>query len=211
MSNIHLINIGDTDVTVNPRDSAASIAHLMPLTLYPQIRSKAVPVPPSKPHKKVLLSAANVGKSRPISETLGAPALPRTPYEKTRLASTDFGTSRLSAKHFDGVTAPSAKLPVQEQPELPLEVLIEELENALKHSSQGVWQKGATTHDTVTQTGYKIGSFHHADDAAFVDVMHNQAVRIITELKALKALRDQIALKATEPAQEPVEQPNQPE
>ena len=82
-------------------------------------------------------------------------------------------------------------------PLLTLTELIAELENALKHSTPGFWQKGATTHDTVTETGYKIGSFHHANDAAFADVMHAQAPRLITELKALLALQTNIKQNPT--------------
>ena len=76
-------------------------------------------------------------------------------------------------------TQPSGTIP------LPIADLILELENALGHSTQGIWQKGATTHDTVTETKYKIGTFHHADDAAFADVMHAQAPAIIEALKML--------------------------
>ena len=43
-------------------------------------------------------------------------------------------------------------------PLLTLTELIAEVENALIHSTPGFWQKGATTHDTVTETGYKIVS-----------------------------------------------------
>lgn len=78
--------------------------------------------------------------------------------------------------------------PVQEP---TLAELITELENSLKHSTQGIWQKGQTTHDTVTETGYKIGSFHHADDASFADIMHLRAKRIIAELNILVALQQQ--------------------
>lgn len=66
--------------------------------------------------------------------------------------------------------------------------LINLLEDAYKHSTPGIWQKGQTTHDTVTETKYKIGSFHHANDASFVDVCHSYIPRVIVELKALVAI-----------------------
>lgn len=53
---------------------------------------------------------------------------------------------------------------------------------AYGQSTQGVWQKGQTTHHTVTEIGYKIGEFHHADDAAFCDLMHSLVPDIITKL-----------------------------
>jgi hypothetical protein len=63
--------------------------------------------------------------------------------------------------------------------------LIERLRNAHANSTQGKWQKGQTTHHTVTDTGYKIGEFHHANDAAFVDLAHEVAPALCDALERL--------------------------
>ena len=89
--------------------------------------------------------------------------------------------------------------PTQPAGTIPLSTadLITELENALGHSTQGIWQKGQTSHDTVTETKYKIGSFHHADDASFADVMHAQAPAIIEHLKSLLEMQKIFGAKLT--------------
>jgi hypothetical protein len=62
------------------------------------------------------------------------------------------------------------------------------LADAHKHSTQGKWQKGRTTHHTVTETGYLIGEFHHADDAAFCDLAHELVPKLIEQREADEAL-----------------------
>jgi hypothetical protein len=48
--------------------------------------------------------------------------------------------------------------------------------DAHKHSTQGVWRKGMSTHHTVcdlpNSRDYRIAEFHHADDANFCDHAH---------------------------------------
>jgi hypothetical protein len=65
--------------------------------------------------------------------------------------------------------------------------LIANIRGLFNDSTQGEWKKGATSHHTVTETGYKIGEFHHASDAAFCDYMHGRAVDIITAIQELQA------------------------
>ena len=60
-----------------------------------------------------------------------------------------------------------------------------------KNTSAGVWQKGATTHDTVSvvdgkKKAYHIASFHHAADAAFIDVAHKYMIPLLDEVEALR-------------------------
>lgn len=64
------------------------------------------------------------------------------------------------------------------------ETLIADLRGTLAESTPGEWQKGATTHHTVTETGYKIGEFHHARDAQFCDIAHRLMPEIIDMLEA---------------------------
>ena len=63
------------------------------------------------------------------------------------------------------------------------ETLLADLKCTLAASTQGEWQKGATTHHTVTETGYKIAEFHHASDALFCDVAHKLMPEIIGTLE----------------------------
>jgi hypothetical protein len=65
--------------------------------------------------------------------------------------------------------------------------LITNIRGLFNDSTQGKWKKGATSHQTVTETGYKIGEFHHASDAAFCDYMHAHAEYIITAIQELQA------------------------
>lgn len=60
-----------------------------------------------------------------------------------------------------------------------------------KNTSAGEWQKGATTHDTVSvvagkKKAYHIASFHHAADAAFIDVAHKYMIPLLDEVEALR-------------------------
>lgn len=43
---------------------------------------------------------------------------------------------------------------------------------------------GIRTHHTVTETGYRIAEFHHADDANFCDVAHGLMPQVIAALEA---------------------------
>lgn len=64
---------------------------------------------------------------------------------------------------------------------------VERLADAYKHATGGVWHKGLTTHHTVTDLPnaprYKIGEFHHADDANFCDVAHEVAPILIAAIE----------------------------
>lgn len=71
-----------------------------------------------------------------------------------------------------------------------------DLREAYKNSTQGEWQKGATTHHTVTGTGYKIAEFHHAADASFCDVSHKHMPALLALVDALTAERDAIKQQA---------------
>ena len=68
--------------------------------------------------------------------------------------------------------------------------LIEVIKSSYTISTQGLWQKGISTHHTVTQTGYRIGEFHHANDAEFCDIMHFNAPRIAEVLEKQKKAID---------------------
>ena len=61
--------------------------------------------------------------------------------------------------------------------------LLADLKSSFAESTQGEWQKGATTHHTVTETGYKIAEFHHASDAQFCDTAHKLMPEIIGTLE----------------------------
>ena len=76
------------------------------------------------------------------------------------------------------------------------DALIKDLKSAWNQSTAGEWQKGATTHHTVTETGYKIGEFHHAGDAEFCDTAHRLTPAIIAMLEA------QAAPSTSQPAQD---------
>lgn len=68
-------------------------------------------------------------------------------------------------------------------------------------TTKGEWQKGKTTHETVSVGGdgkhYHIASFRHADDAAFLDVAHKYILPILDELEQARA-----ALGITKPKAE---------
>ena len=68
-----------------------------------------------------------------------------------------------------------------------LRAVAQRLREAHAMSTKGQWQKGLTTHDTVTETGYKIGNFHHADDANFCDVAHADVPVLLESHDALIA------------------------
>lgn len=66
---------------------------------------------------------------------------------------------------------------------------IAHLRKAHKHTSGLKWQKGLTTHHTVTETGYRVAEFHHADDAHFCDAAHELVPLLCAELeRAVDAL-----------------------
>lgn len=67
---------------------------------------------------------------------------------------------------------------------MTLPPLLADLKGTLAASTNGEWQKGATTHHTVTETGYKIAEFHHASDAQFCDVAHKLMPEIINMLES---------------------------
>lgn len=47
------------------------------------------------------------------------------------------------------------------------------------------WQRGLSSHHTITDTGYRIAEFHHADDASFVDAAHALIPELMAQLTAL--------------------------
>jgi hypothetical protein len=69
-----------------------------------------------------------------------------------------------------------------------MRTLLQQLEDAYRYTTPGGWKKGLTTHHTVTETGYHIAEFHHADDANFCDVAHNLAPQIIAALRQLGSI-----------------------
>ena len=73
--------------------------------------------------------------------------------------------------------------------------LLEEVKNAVKYSTKGIYQRGISSHHTVTETGYRIGDFHHAADAHLLDIMHNYAPQLISALEALVNLEDTTNIK----------------
>ncbi|WP_341237886.1 hypothetical protein [uncultured Limnobacter sp.] len=73
-----------------------------------------------------------------------------------------------------------------------IETILSDIEILHSESTQGAWGKGQTTHHTVSRMPgsvkpYRIGEFHHARDAAFVDFAHQHMPRIIQEFRKLKA------------------------
>lgn len=85
------------------------------------------------------------------------------------------------------LTAAASRLAEPVQPESgpsDREMLISKLREAFAQSTRGEWQKGQTTHHTVTETGYKIAEFHHASDAQFCDTAHKMMPLIIDLLEA---------------------------
>lgn len=77
------------------------------------------------------------------------------------------------------------------------------LRDAHANSTQGKWRKGLTTHDTVMgDDAYKIGSFHHADDAQFCDVAHELVPVLIAELERVSIALIEEKLRATMRVQE---------
>jgi hypothetical protein len=71
-----------------------------------------------------------------------------------------------------------------------LDLAIIDLRNLHAETTEGEWQKGETTHETVVKQGkgksYHIASFHHAADAAFIDVAHKYMIPLLDEIDALR-------------------------
>ena len=66
------------------------------------------------------------------------------------------------------------------------------------------WVKGKTTHHTVTDKGYHIAEWHHADDAALMDALYPQKViDLLNELDSLRAALAQQAEQGWQPASNP--------
>lgn len=57
-------------------------------------------------------------------------------------------------------------------------------------ATPGVWQKGKTTHNTVSilpsGESYHVADFRHAKDAAFIDAAHKYIIPLLNELEALR-------------------------
>ena len=79
-----------------------------------------------------------------------------------------------------------------------LDEIITGMKEALAASTQGIWTKGSTTHDTVCNsdslTSYPIATFKHSDDAQFCDIAHNHLPAVLKELERLKL--DNVALQS---------------
>lgn len=74
--------------------------------------------------------------------------------------------------------------------EKELNTAIKVLRTLHAKSTQGEWQKGDTSHETVTvvegKKPYHILSFRHADDASFIDVAHKYMIPILDEVESLR-------------------------
>ena len=73
----------------------------------------------------------------------------------------------------------------------PIDEIIHDLQESHKHTTQGKWQKGDTTHMTVAVLPngkqYSIADFRHADDAQFCDLAHAFVPALIAEIIRLRA------------------------
>lgn len=58
-------------------------------------------------------------------------------------------------------------------------------------TTQGVWGKGRSTHESVSRypnaPPYHVADFRHANDASFIDACHEHLPAILDELEALRA------------------------
>lgn len=75
--------------------------------------------------------------------------------------------------------------------EKELNTAIHDLRILHAESTQGEWQKGETSHDTVSvvegrKKPYHVFSFRHAADASFVDVAHKYMIPLLDEVEALR-------------------------
>lgn len=62
---------------------------------------------------------------------------------------------------------------------MTLQEICKSLSTAYENTTPGIWQQGLSSHHTVTETGYKIGEFHHASDAEFCDTAHDLVPKVI--------------------------------
>ena len=69
--------------------------------------------------------------------------------------------------------------------------LIKDLRALRAQTTQGVWGKGQSTHETVARhpnaPPYHVADFRHANDASFIDACHEHLPAILDELEALRA------------------------
>ena len=69
--------------------------------------------------------------------------------------------------------------------------LIKDLRALRAQTTQGVWGKGRSTHETVARypnaPAYHVADFRHANDASFIDACHEHLPAILDELEALRA------------------------
>lgn len=63
-----------------------------------------------------------------------------------------------------------------------LQYICSRLADAYENSTPGKWQRGRTSHHTVTESKYAIGEFHHACDAHFCDTAHELLPLLLAEL-----------------------------
>lgn len=83
---------------------------------------------------------------------------------------------------------------------IPMDSIVRDLEESHKRTTQGTWQKGDTTHMTVTVLPdgkqYSIADFRHADDAQFCDLAHAFVPILIAEIRRLRAAMGLVELQS---------------
>lgn len=66
--------------------------------------------------------------------------------------------------------------------------LAQQLQELHKHTTQGTWTRGETSHHIASNKGagkpYKVAEFRHADDAQFCEFVHNNMPAILEALGA---------------------------
>lgn len=68
-----------------------------------------------------------------------------------------------------------------------IEEIIDSLEQAYAKTTTGTWKQGQTSHDTVTENGYFVANFRHANDANFCDHAKNFLPRLLAHIRYLQA------------------------
>lgn len=83
-----------------------------------------------------------------------------------------------------------ANKPITNQP-AGIDEVIGNLRALRTSTTQGVWSKGDTSHETIAVSPegkeYHIASFRHADDASFVDYAHTHVPALLNEIERLRA------------------------
>lgn len=68
-----------------------------------------------------------------------------------------------------------------------IEEIIDSLEQAYAKTTTGTWKQGQTSHDTVTENGYFVANFRHANDANFCDHAKNFLPRLLAHIRYIQA------------------------